>query len=345
MSSVRKYYIHEVGRNVDIDTNIDLSSVNTTYISVIKPNSTEDTWSGIVTGTNNDIIRYTTQEGDFDQSGIYQLTAQIDSGSWESGRVDPTLITVYDTSSDQVKIHETDLNLIKSVLAFPIADELVLDDDDIRNFCIYPALYDYFKKFPIIDEYTQTITSNSTVSVDFPDEYTFGAVDVRLIDKFSTTSTSSSSFWELVNYEKYGFGSTKGLYGIKGFNPGSLRQANFLEYQAKQANANYNQIIRTFVDVDNRQVVMFSNVTGDVYIKWAKYSLDFTNVKFTQKMNVIKLCQSYLLQHLADTASIISDTNLDVTINTDELKTKADEKREEVMEEWLQYTDIILIKT
>jgi len=345
MSSVRKYYTNEVGRIVDIDTNLDLSSVNTTYISVIKPNDDADVWSGVVAGTNNDIIRYTTEEGDFDQAGVYQLTAQINSGSWTSGTVDPTQITVYNNETDQVRIHETDMNLVKAVLAFPSADTLLLDDDDIRNFCIYPALVDYFKKFPIREEYTQVISTNTETTIAFPDSYTFGATDARIIDKFSTTSSSSSSFWELANYQQQGYSPSGGMYGIKGYNPNGLRQANFTQYQSQQARQKYSQILRIRVDEANSQLVAFSNVTATVYIEWAKYSLDFSNVKFTQKLNVIKLAQYYLLRHLADTASIVSDTNLDININTDELKTKSDELREQVFEEWEQYIDIVLVRT
>ena len=36
-------------------------------------------------------------------------------------------------------------------------------------------------------------------------------------------------------------------------------------------------------------------------VTWAKRSLDFNNVKFQFKWDVIKLCQAYLMQHVADT--------------------------------------------
>jgi len=244
-----------------------------------------------------------------------------------------------------ITINATNLRLIKSVLAYPIADELLLDDDEIKSYCIYPALLEYFTKFPLREEYTTAVTSDVEATIDFPDDYTFGAVDARVVDKFNTTASSSSSFWELVNYQKHGFASKGDTYGIRGYNPSGLRQANFTQYQAEQSRVKYNQIIRIRVDADNKEISVFSNITGTVQIEWAKYSLDFANVKFQQNMNVIRLCQYYLLKHLADTSSIITDSNLDIAINSDELKTKADELREMVMDQWEQYTDIVLIRT
>ncbi|MCP4650367.1 MAG: hypothetical protein GY853_09860 [PVC group bacterium] len=248
-------------------------------------------------------------------------------------------------NSGEVTISDLDINLIKAALAYPVADDILLSDDEIKAFCVYPALLEYYTKFPIIEKHNEYISSDTELTIDFPDNYTFGAVDARIIDKFSTTTSSSSSFWELVNWEKYGYGSSAGLYGIKGYNPGSLRQANFTQYQAKQAQQKYTQIVTIRVDPDNRNVKAYTNITGQVYVEWAKYSLNFNNIRFQQRMNVVKLCQYYLLRHLADTSSIIADSNLDISINSDELKTKADELREQVTEVWEQYNDIILIKT
>jgi hypothetical protein len=333
------YIKNSVGVLVDSDT-------APTYTLTDPDGTTLETGSGTKISTGYYQATYEVS-ATADISNYYKIVwvAYVSSAlvpdSWEYWQV----ITAPTDEIGEIIISNTNLNLIKSKLAYPLADDLLLDDDGIKTYCVYPALLEYFRKFPIKVEYTENIASTTTSTIDFPDDLTFGATDARVNDKFSTTTTSSSSFWELVNYQRYNTGFNKRKYGIEGYNPSGLKQANFTSYQAHQAETKYHQIIRVRVDTDTREVTVYSNISGLIYIEWAKYSLNFSKVKFQQTMNVIKLCQSYLLNHMADTANIVSDSGLDININADELKTKAEELRDEVTTEWEQYTDIVLIRT
>ena len=57
----------------------------------------------------------------------------------------------------QIIIDSNWLGQVKKVLAFPGVSNLLLSDDEIKDYCIFPSLQKYFTKFPITEELSQTI--------------------------------------------------------------------------------------------------------------------------------------------------------------------------------------------
>lgn len=242
-----------------------------------------------------------------------------------------------------ITISDTYLNEIKKPLAYPTVAKVILTDDQIKDLCVAPALREYFTKFPKKEVYSQSIVYSDPVEIDFPDDYTFGVVDMRIVDKLSNDSANTGNFWELASFNKYGLSSKKEMYGIEGYNPNSLRQQKITEMQAERALRDNVEAIKLKVDVDNRIVIAHTNQSAVLLIEWAKYSDDFSDVKFQRINDVIKLSSAYLLEHLADTTGMVNNTSLDVEVNSDALQSKASEYRSEIKEKWDQFPDIILM--
>ena len=97
-----------------------------------------------------------------------------------------------------ILIEDNYLGLIKKVIASPMVESLLLDDEEIKDLIIFPVLQKYFTKFPLREEYQTSI--NGEMSVTFPDDYTFGVLDARVVD-IGLLPGSGTSFWDLVMFQ------------------------------------------------------------------------------------------------------------------------------------------------
>jgi hypothetical protein len=75
-----KLYVGDVGTEMLIDTGSDLSTATLLQLKVKKPDAATVAWTGSQKETTK--ITYTIQAGDFDQSGVHQLQAYIESPTW-----------------------------------------------------------------------------------------------------------------------------------------------------------------------------------------------------------------------------------------------------------------------
>jgi hypothetical protein len=235
------------------------------------------------------------------------------------------------------------LNMIKKPLAYPSEDNIILTDDEIKALCVYPALRDYFVKFPIRSTTEHELTTDADNEIAFPDADTYGVIDARLIGK-GTLSGSGNSFWDLVYHQQMGIVTNRGSsWGIPKYNPGGVKQARSLVRMAAATQDNYGTTdIR--VSEENSQVVMHTNMNGKANITWAKMSSDFEDVRFVYKNDVVKLSSAYLMEHLAQTTGLIN-TNLEISIDSSTLRDEAKEMRTEVMERWQEIPSVIIIRS
>ena len=242
-----------------------------------------------------------------------------------------------------ISIEDKWMNQIKTIIGYPKITQLILTDQEIKDLCIEPALREYFKKFPKRDVFEQWTTRDTVYTLAFPDAFTFGVLDARITDRRTATVGSQSSFWELIKFQQFG-GSNITLYGVKGFNPNGLRQANLTQFQGLNA---YRKTYKTeFLDIstEDRELRWYTNQEGTIQIEWAKWSNDFADVKYQQIKNVIKLAQSYVLRQASDMVGIMEDTGLEIAMKPDVMITRAEKLEVDVFEEWKEITDIVMIK-
>ena len=243
-----------------------------------------------------------------------------------------------------VSIDSKYLMLIKRIIAAPMIDVLLLEDDQIKDLIIFPVLQKYFAKFPLKEE--QELSINGELKIPFPNEYVFGVLDCRVVD-IGLLPGSGTSFWDLVLFSNTtSMGSSlkgTGDYGVKGYNPSGLLYQRDVERQKFKSQQNLYTTIKSRVDYENKQLIVYSSITGALNITWAKYSNNFDSVMYERRDDVIKLCQAELLDHLVDAASILSDSGLEVNINTDALRTRSEDLKTKVEEKWNSIHDIVFL--
>lgn len=246
-----------------------------------------------------------------------------------------------------IQINDFFLGLIKSVLAYPaVPEELHLEDDEIKQFCLFPALELYYNKFPII-EYTDENQASVEQKIPFPDDMTYGVRHASVTGKsaYGRKQGSSSDFWQVVRFNRQFIGSRKFIQGRNGrfFNPEGLRYNYIMEQNMVDSLINQGETFRYVVDYQNRQLLTFSSIVARITVAWAKRSNDFSHVKETQRMNVIKLAQAYLLRHLAYLGSMMVDSTSEKQINVDALQSNADRLESSVIELWDSIPDVIAL--
>ena len=243
-----------------------------------------------------------------------------------------------------VQIDNIYLNQIKKAVGWPRIDNLLLDDDEIKDVIVFRCLQDYFTKFPIIKEQSTNISGE--MIIDFPDEYTFGVVDCRVVD-VGMLGGVGGSFWDMVASQAisntYMTKGRTGAYGKNRYNPAGLLHQVDHQRQMIKSKQNAYTTIKSRVDYPNRKLYVYANSPGKLNIQWGKYSNDFNDVIFERKNDIIDLCTADLMLHLANSAALLTDSALEVNINVDYLKEMATSLKEAVMERWSQIPDVILL--
>jgi hypothetical protein len=245
---------------------------------------------------------------------------------------DPTVTHPYD-----VIISRQDLGLIKSVLAYPYSEEVLLTDCQISELVIYPALLEYFTKFPIAVK--DQFFVGETIVIPFPDQFTFGVLDCRITGKFAQSSGRAPSFYSLILFNKYSPFSS-GMYSsysnkFRGYNPNGIRQST-LNYRQVFDSIGNQMSWSPIIDKVNRTVTIDANTSSYCDLTWSKYSNRFDSIPFERKMEVINLCQSNLIQTFVDSMQISQETSAEVQIGISEMQTRATELRERVISKWDQ---------
>ena len=227
------------------------------------------------------------------------------------------------------------LNQVKLALAFPDVDNLLLGDEQIKEYAVYPAMYEYFKKFPKLEYFEETLgTTESTY--DFPDDETFGAIQVRTVDKgYSGSSNGSYPFWETYFFNRSTASYKRSNYGTS-YDFGGMGRSYLAQRQLRDSYIENLGNFRYNIDTDNRIVTVYASIYCKILIVWAKNSNKFSDVKFEYQRDVIDLAQAYLLQHAADATGIAPNSAMELTVDTGELKSKAEERFTRIRDKWEQ---------
>lgn len=250
--------------------------------------------------------------------------------------------------SKVLQINDNHLALIKSVLAYPVVQNVQLSDDEVKLYAISPAMYHYFLKFPI-PVYEQTVQETNEMEISFPDDDTIGVLDVRTVGKtgFGQRQGNSSDFWQVVRFNQQFTGNRLRSLNYRGnnmFNPNGLRYNFIAERQMIDAMTNNLETFRHIVNYSKKSISVYSSVVAQLLIVWAKTSNNFNDIKPTQLLNVIKLSQAYLLRHLSYLGSMLNDNTSEKQINIDALNTNAERLETEVYDLWREFPDIVTLR-
>lgn len=86
-----KVYVGDVGTEITLDCGTDVSAATQKKIVVRKPSGARLEWTASLQGSN--YIKYVTQAGDIDMSGVWKLQAAIDLPEW-SGTGEVALLVI-----------------------------------------------------------------------------------------------------------------------------------------------------------------------------------------------------------------------------------------------------------
>ena len=238
-----------------------------------------------------------------------------------------------------IDINVSDYNRILSAVGFPTVAEsdLELTKADILQYVVEPCVRQYYSWFPIQNIQSYMISA-SEFQFPFPDENTFGVVDIRLNPYNTDYARSSSPFLNAINYHqgdvrKYG---TRYDYG--------MTEANISKRAWDIAQASYLRATRYEVDQNNKIVRGYSNDIGELIITWAEMSDNFNNIPWNRKEEVINLCQSALLRYLVIIRDQITTDVGGTEFNTQVLSDRADSLEEKVMNKWKALSKVVVLR-
>ena len=238
-----------------------------------------------------------------------------------------------------IDINVSDYNRILSAVGFPTVAEsdLELTKADILQYVVEPCVRQYYSWFPIQNIKSYMISA-SEFQFPFPDENTFGVVDIRLNPYNTDYARSSSPFLNAINYHqgevrKYG---TRYDYG--------MTEANISKRAWDIAQASYLRATRYEVDQNNKIVRGYSNDIGELIITWAEMSDNFNNIPWNRKEEVINLCQSALLRYLVIIRDQITTDVGGTEFNTQVLSDRADSLEEKVMNKWKALSKVVVLR-
>lgn len=238
-------------------------------------------------------------------------------------------------------IKQEHLNRIKRALG---GENLLLEDDEIKDICIAPALERYYSKFPIKEKEIVASVSSQT-NIPFPSEDIFGVMAIN-ISPLDNRVGGQTGFWQLWAYQNSTGNLTRsrtGAYNVAGYNPNSLTQQNVLERQKIKTNMNYFGTISYNIDRENKELNVYNTIEGQLNIVWAKKSDNFSDIKYERINDVINLCKANLIFDFVEHSSVYSDSGLDTEINTDGLLSKAEKLQDDVLEKWAEIPDVIVL--
>jgi hypothetical protein len=97
------------------------------------------------------------------------------------------------------------------------------------------------------------------------------------------------------------------------------------------------------VDHENRVVEGYTNTYGKLLIEWAKKSEDFSDVKFVQQENAIKLAQAYVMNYFGRLWSM-DNANLPNELDPSELLSQASDFKDEIITKWNAHAKPVVVR-
>lgn len=254
----------------------------------------------------------------------------------------------------KVSISESDYKLCTKSIGYPFIqdEELEYSREDIINLAIRPALERYFKYFPKTQIETYQITGQEQI-VEFPtNAYDVIHFSVQQSNLGGSQTGVITNTWLRYWDERMYLGGS--FNGMNGYYYGTTRPTTqtsdvsswLLGRAANQALINYRTRyhLDKFRDKDGKLKLRFySNKMGLAEVHYAIQTLDFNDVEFARRPELIKLCNAEVKKLFG---SIRRQVKSDIpgTVNYSEWVSEADKEIEEVETNWksiVKYSSLI----
>lgn len=227
-------------------------------------------------------------------------------------------------------------------IGYPVIseDDLEVSFDFLNSIAIYPAVREYFKYFPLVDQQFYTVSGN--FSIDFPTTFTFGVVDARLHPGYDYKGINPENPFlaeRVINTRPYA--QSTGMYGTP-YDYG-MSEVIPIAHALKNAKRKFSKRYRIFPNEQTRVVEGFVNATSQLEVDWASYSENWSDIKYVYQEDVIALSSAYILQYFGRLRSQ-EETDLPVQFDATEFIDTANTIIEDVMERWRAATKTVVMR-
>jgi hypothetical protein len=243
-----------------------------------------------------------------------------------------------------ITITQDDLDMIKAGMAFPLIEEVALNDEQIINFCVRPAMDEYYRWYPVQVAFQENVESQFEIA--FPDDMTYGVVDARLNNSGQDLQTGSYTGNRILDILVLNNASRNSIYGGSygtRYNWDGMNRARMQERNVGGMQLSNRTNTRVRVDRTDRKVKGFCNMPCVLTIIWAKRQYDFSVIRFEHYRDVVELSQAFIYRQLADAVGILDMTELPVKINAQTLLEKANTKEKEIKDKWAAHTKVLVM--
>lgn len=232
------------------------------------------------------------------------------------------------------------LKRIYKVIGYPIltVEDFKLTDLDVKEVILADAWSKFWEWFPL--EVTDVRPIYNTFSIPFPNELTYGVIDVRLNNNIEAGSITLSPFANSQRIVPAGRSSFQ-MYGTK--NSYEMTEARI--YQSKEKKALFEDQKTFYFEVNkkNRTVEGYTNASGRITIKWAQTSNEWADVPYERQADLIKYLQAELLEFIGDLRSQ-GTAQIGPEIDGQSFLNRAERLKEEVNEIWKGIPRIVVLR-
>ena len=221
-----------------------------------------------------------------------------------------------------------------------VKEDLLLDDEIVRDLFITPALQMYFTYWPL--KLKEEYSINGQTDIPFPNDNVYGVSEARVALLQQNSQFGKNPFInEVIRRQVSSFNSYgRTPYGRDPYISAGIlikEQAEQLSYITLRQAGSFN------LDLSGRRLWGFSNVAGNLVIDWAMWSKNWADIKFEHIEDVIKVCKMYALDFVGGIRKQ-SDPNTGVTADGTSFLEEADKIREEIIEKrWRGRVPVVVL--
>lgn len=241
---------------------------------------------------------------------------------------------------DNISITEKSLNEIKMGFGYPIIDEessYLLDDQQIKDYIIAPALEHFFNYFPITSNQSIKLSTGAKSTVALPENF-FGVLDKRFVPESAGSASSvngptGNPFYtqSLITNQGGGYRGD-GVFGTP-FNFGFSKNT-YIKKSYNDALQNNNRVWYSEIDYENNQFIVYASMAGQIDVVWALYTNDFDEAcPLRKRQELISFVRSLYKKHIGNMASL-QNSGLPEQIDFDRLITDSDDEIERLKTKW-----------
>lgn len=128
-------YVDEIGTEIRLETDVDLSSATMLKIVGLKPSGEAIAWNATLYPSDTTQLYYVTLSGDLDEVGVYPIQAYIEWGATSHQYGDLVRLIVHDRTF--VDITERDvIDAVEAITSFSVQDESEYESELDTDACI-----------------------------------------------------------------------------------------------------------------------------------------------------------------------------------------------------------------